>query len=102
MTIEISILISVIAVCATVVFGFATWRRNAKSDDKTEASQSATIITKLDGIEAGVKEIKDELKGVKADVKDDHDRIVRLEESAKQAHKRIDGLETRRKGGGEP
>lgn len=95
MTIEVSILLSVISVSIAAVFGFAIWKRNTKSDDKQEASQTATIITKLDGIEKGVEDIKAELRSVKAEVREDHDRITRLEESAKQAHKRIDGIERR-------
>lgn len=93
MTIEVTILLSVISVSAAVLFGFANYRRNSKKDCAEEASQSAKIMTKLEEIDKGIGDIKEEIKGVKADVKDDHDRIIRLEESAKQAHKRIDTLE---------
>lgn len=101
MSIEVSILVSVIAVCLTTAFGFTTWKRNTRTDTQREAGQTATIITKLDGIKADVREIKDELRGVKEKVEIDHDRIVRLEESSKQAHKRIDSVE-RKKSGDEP
>ena len=72
--------------------------RNRRSDDQSEAGQSAKIMTKLEGIEKGVDDIKEEIKSVKAEVKEDHDRIIRLEESAKQAHKRLDGLTVRKEG----
>ena len=93
MTIELTILLSVISVLAAALFGFANYRRTISKDCAEEASQSAKIMTKLEEIDKGITDIKEEIKGVKADVKDDHDRIIRLEESAKQAHKRIDGIE---------
>ena len=92
MTIEVTILLSAISVSIALYFGIKNNRRSQKKDDKEEASQDAIVITKLESIEKGVDDIKEELKGVKADVKDDHDRIIRLEESSKQAHKRIDSL----------
>lgn len=93
MTIEVTILISALSVSIALYFGIKNNRRDQKREDKEEAGQSATIITKLEGIEKGVDDIKEEIKGVKADVKEDHDRIIRLEESSKQAHKRIDMIE---------
>jgi hypothetical protein len=96
MTIELAIVISIISVSASVIFGFATWRRNTSTDAKQDAGQQATIITKLDGIEKGVDDIKEELKNVKSEVREDHDRIIRLEESTKQAHKRLDLAGTKR------
>ena len=95
MTIEVALLLSGISVSLAAVYGFATWKRNTKTDDKQEASQQAIIITKLDGIGKDVGDIKEELKSVKAEVREDHDRIIRLEESAKQAHKRIDLMGTK-------
>lgn len=92
MTIEVTILLSAISVSAALYFGIKNNRRSQKKEDKEEASQDAIVITKLESIEKGVDDIKEELKGVKADVKEDHDRIIRLEESSKQAHKRIDSL----------
>ena len=95
MTIEVTILLSVVSLSVAAIFGFATWKRNTKTDTVHDAGQQATIITKLDGIEKGVEDIKEELKSVKVEVREDHDRIIRLEESAKQAHKRIDLMGTK-------
>jgi peptidoglycan hydrolase CwlO-like protein len=92
-TIEITIAVSVLSVSAAIYFGIKNSRHNQKKEDQDEASQTATIITKLNGIEKGVDDIKEELKNVKAEVRDDHDRIIRLEESTKQAHKRLDAFE---------
>lgn len=93
MTIEVALLISGVSLAFGLYSGIANLKRNKKSDDQKEAGQTATIITKLDGIEKGVEDIKDELKNVKLEVREDHDRIIRLEESAKQAHRRIDTID---------
>lgn len=90
MTIQVTILLSVVSVSLVAIYGFATWKRNTKTDTIQDAGQQATIVTKLDNIEKGVDDIKEELKNVKAEQREDHDRIIRLEESTKQAHKRID------------
>lgn len=87
MTIEVTILISVVSVCLTAFFGFKIYSRNKTSDDQEEAGRSATIMTKLENIDKGVSDIKEELKSVKSDIKDDHDRIIRLEETVKQLSK---------------
>jgi peptidoglycan hydrolase CwlO-like protein len=93
MTVEISVALAIISTSAAIFFGIKSIRHNQKKEDQNEASQTATIITKLDGIEKGVDDIKEELKNVKAEVRDDHDKIIRLEESTKQAHKRLDAFE---------
>jgi hypothetical protein len=87
MTIELTVLLSVVAVCLTAFFGFKAYNRDKTSDDQEEAGRSATIMTKLENIDKGVSDIKEELKSVKADIRDDHDRIIRLEETVKQTSK---------------
>ena len=92
MTIEVSILLSAISVSAALVFGIINIRRNSNKDCAEQASQSTKIITKLDGIEKGVSDIKEELKNVKDDVKNDHDRIIRLEEAYKLSQTQIERI----------
>lgn len=86
MTIELTILISVISICCTI-YGVA---RNAKRDVKADAAESTTVLIKLEGIQSGVNEIKQDIKSVKTDVRDLQDKVARVEESTKSAHKRID------------
>lgn len=93
MTTEVALLISGASLAFSIYSGINNMKRNKKTDDQKEAGQNATIITKLDGIEKGVEDIKDELKNVKLEVREDHDRIIRLEESAKQAHLRINTID---------
>jgi hypothetical protein len=84
MTIEVTILLSVISVCLTAYFGFKAYTRNKKTDDQAEATQSATILTELKNVLAGIADIKKEVQDIKADARDDHDRIIKLEVVVKQ------------------
>jgi uncharacterized protein involved in exopolysaccharide biosynthesis len=85
MKIEMSILLSVISVCFTGLFGFAMYLRNKKTDDQSEASQTATILTELKSIKEGITDIKKEVQDIKAEARADHDEIVRQGVSLKSA-----------------
>ncbi len=93
MTIETSVLISVVSVGFAVYMGLTNIKRNKTSDDKTDASQLTTVIVKLENIGNGITEIKNEMGNVKNDLKDSRDRIIVVEESTKAAHKRLDVCE---------
>jgi methylaspartate ammonia-lyase len=45
-------------------------KRNAKSDNRQDASELTTVIVKLENIGDGVSEIKSDLKNVKDDIKE--------------------------------
>ena len=92
MTIEISILISILSISFAIFFGLKNSKRNYTLDTKSDASQLTTVIVKLENISIGITEIKSELFNVKNDIKEDRERIIRVEESTKQAHKRLDAL----------
>ena len=94
MTIEITLLISIISISFAIYFGLKNSKRNYTLDTKSDTAQLTTVIVKLENISTGVTEIKSELFNVKNDIKEDRERIIRIEESVKQAHKRIDKLET--------
>lgn len=93
MTIEVALLISGVSVAFGIYSGISSLKRNQRSDDKNEASQLTTVIVKLENIETGITEIKNEMSNVKNDVKESRERIIKVEESAKQAHKRMDTCE---------
>ena len=96
MKIELTILLSVIAVCLTAFFGFNTYMRNKKKVINDEGSQSATILSELKNIKDGVADIKKEMQDIKANAREDHDSIIRLEEVLKSAFERIKILEERK------
>jgi len=70
MTIEIALVISLISVGFGVYQGISNLRRNAKCDDKNDATQLTTVIVKLENIGDGVTEIKSDLKNIKDDIKE--------------------------------
>lgn len=96
MTIELTILISVISISFAIYSGVSNLKRNQKIDTKTDATEMTTVIVKLENIGNGISEIKTEMSNVKEDVKEIRERVIRVEESSKQAHKRIDTIEERK------
>ena len=48
MTIEITILISVVSVCATLIFGIANWRKSNEGDVKARTEQITEIRVKVE------------------------------------------------------
>ncbi len=102
MTIELTIILSVLSVAAAIYFGLAGKRRNDQQDTRRETSDMTTVVVKLENIGNGVNEIKSDLRNIREDVTENRERIVAVEASAKQAHKRLDELAgVRRLRGGE-
>lgn len=98
MQIDISLVISAIALVATVVNVVAGLKRNAKAETQSDTSQLTTVIVKLENISSGITEIKTKVGNVEADLRELRDRVIKGEESIKQAHKRIDEIVRRLNG----
>lgn len=95
MTIEIMSAITIISVGCSVFFGIMAWRRNAKVDDKTDATQMATIIVKLDNIDATVRDIKADNKSIQSDVQDIWKRLIKVEEKVETLETKCVAFETK-------
>ncbi len=93
MTIELSVIISIVSVTFAVVSGFLTLRRNKSNEDKKEASEMTTVIVKLESISKDTSEIKNDLRSVKDDVRHQGEQIIRLDESLKSAWKAINRIQ---------
>lgn len=100
--IDVSILISVIAVLITGIGTFANLKKGSKSESKAAAAESkaaaaetATIIVKLENIGNDTKEIKNELQNVRSEVGDLRDRVIIAEQATKSLHRRVDTIESR-------
>lgn len=93
MTIELTILISVISVSFAIYFGISNIRRNHDQDTERRTSDTTSIMVKLEYISEGVNEIKSDMKNVKADILSLRERMASVESSAKSAHHRLDKLE---------
>jgi hypothetical protein len=91
----IGTVLGIIATVCAIVFGYATFTRNRKTDETGEGKAAGTMLTEIGYIKAGVDDIKR-----KQDKQDERyietiTRITAVEASSKQAHKRIDRLEGR-------
>lgn len=96
MTIEVTILISVVSVSAAIFFGLKSAHRADKQDIEqqkkeaaAEAANNTAVLVKLETIGVGVTEIKSEIQSMKTDVRELSERLVVVEQSTKSAHKRL-------------
>lgn len=93
MTIEITILVSVVSVAFAIYFGIKGMRRNDMKDIEERAVQNATINVKLDNISNTVNDIKYDISETKKKVDEIDKRLVIVEQSTKSAHHRLDNME---------
>ena len=97
MTNDFAVVISALSLIVSGIVGFSAIRRARSGEDWQRASETTTLIVKLENISNGVNEIKAEIRAVKQDLQELRERIVVVEQSAKSAHKRLDEMN-----GGEP
>lgn len=90
MTIELTILISVLSVSAALFFGLKNNKRANDAEVERTATNMTSVIVKLEHISTGVTEIKSELGNVKQDLKDVTEKVIIAEQIAKSAQKRLD------------
>ena len=93
MKIEFAVLLTVLSVCASIYFGLTNARRSQKTDDQKQASETTSMIVKMENIGNGVNEIKSDIKSIRDENKESRERLIIVEQSTKQAHKRIDKIE---------
>ena len=87
--------LSVVSTVCAIVFGYAAFARNRKSDTESEA----TVLTEIGYIKGGIDDIKAEQREQRKTNTEFMERLVAVEASAKQAHKRLDTLENHVNGG---
>lgn len=92
MSVELTVLISVVSVLFAIYTGINNLKRNNVSDIKKDAAETATINIKLDTINKGVEDIRIEQKSTNKDIKDLNERLIMVEQSAKLAHYRLDEM----------
>lgn len=93
MTIELTILISVISVCATLIFGIANWKKSNDSDVEARTEQITEIKVKLEEALSLLKSMQDELKGLIDRVTADEKKTDMLSVRVDHLEKRVDKLE---------
>jgi len=93
MTIELTILISVISVCATLIFGIANWRRSNEGEVKARAEEITEIKVKVEEALALLKSMQDELKSLINRVSEDERKTDVLYARVDNLEKRVDKIE---------
>ena len=92
MEIEIALLISGVTMAFGIYSGMSSIKRHARKDNRKESAEMAMVIVKLEGISAGIADIKTDLNSVKDDIKELRERVIVAEQSLKLAHTRIDEI----------
>ena len=97
MTIEVSVLVGILAMAAAIYFGLASKKRSDRYDVKKEATDMTTVVVKLENINNGINEIKSDFRNMRADLNGLRDRVIAVELCQKQANELVQEL--RRKAG---
>ena len=90
MPVEISSLITAIAVTFAIFSGVVAIRRGNRQDDRASAAEITTVIIKLENIADDVREIKENIKGLDEKIQQLDRRVTIVEQSTKSAHHRLD------------
>lgn len=93
MTIEVSILISVISVSFAVFFGISNNRRATTDEIEKRTIEHTRTDMKLDEIGRNVSDIKYDISATKKEVSCLCERVASVEASHKSEHKRLDHIE---------
>lgn len=93
MQVDISFLIAVISLSLSAIVGLSGLRRNAKHDDKQDASNQAAVLVKLETITSTLAEVKADTRSTRDDMQMIRERLTIVEQSVKSAHHRIDTIE---------
>ena len=93
MTIELTILISVISVSSAIFFGISSLKRADKSDVEERTRQITEIKVMLDETLSLLKSMQDELKGLIDRVTADERKTDMLSVKIENLEKRVEKLE---------
>ena len=93
MQIDTGLLLSVLSLGVAAIVAVTNIRRNARHDDKREATELTTLLVKIENINNGINEIKSDVRNMRQDIQDVRERLVIVEQSVKSAHHRLDALE---------
>lgn len=93
MSIEVTVLISIVSVAAAIYFGLKSAKRDDTKDIKERATADAIVNVKLDNISSAVNDIKYDISDTKKQVAEIDKKLVAVDASVRSAHHRIDNME---------
>lgn len=86
--ISVQTLLTILSVCAAVVFGYIAMRRSDRQDveasTEERASMNAMVLTKLDTISENIADIKRDNKDIRQDLQNLRERVVALEKTTER------------------
>lgn len=91
--------IGILCTLLGAAIAYASYRLNAKKEDKAEGKETGVVLTELGYIKSGIDDIKKEQMEQRKTNTSFVERLTAVEQSAKQAHHRIDRLEGREEKG---
>lgn len=89
----IPIIISIIAVVSSFIWGFLGNKRSDTHDIEQRVAERTETNCKLDEISRNVTDIKYDISSTKRDVQAITERLSSVESSTKSAHRRIDAIQ---------
>ena len=95
MTVDLSMVISIVSVLAAVFFGYQAFARNNTSDVEEKASMNARVLTKLDSISDDIKDMKRDNQDLRKEVRQIDNRVIILEQIVKSDIKDFNVLKTK-------
>lgn len=92
MNVDITILIAILGVASSVIFGYVGYSRGTKKDCKDEGKTDGTLMSDVGYIKAGVDDLKRKQETSELRHYALVERVTKVEASSAQAHKRIDEI----------
>ena len=90
--VSLPILISVLALLATVYFNTISKNRREQEEARKDGSELTTVIVKLESISGGVSDIKSDLRNMNTEIRENRERIIRVEDTARQLRDDLNSL----------
>jgi len=92
MTVNVVILIGLIATICSIVFGYLGYSNGTKKENVAEGTESGALKADTEYIKRRIDDVLLEQRDTNKTLNAHAERLARVEESAQSAHKRIDEL----------
>lgn len=83
MTVEISLIISILSVVVSIIVAIFNIARTSKKETKQDASTLTTIIVKLDLLSSNMIELKAQMQEYRKELQDLSERVIKAEQLIK-------------------
>ena len=88
-------IIGILGTTIMASLGIAGWVRNSRGDASSSGKDSAIVVTKLEGVQAGIEEIKSRLDRRDREYVNVIARLTNLETTIQDILRRLDRLENK-------